>query len=203
MIGIHVAPSRDLEISESPDRSLIHLLAGIARGDETSLDAFYAATHRWAYGLALKITGDPCQAEEVTLDVYVQVWRQAGSYSAQRGAPASWLLAIARSRAIDRLRASAARRRREGPWEEGFDTPSEGADPLTASAESERRRTVLSAIAALPPEQRRPIELAFLQGLSHSEIAGRLEEPLGTVKTRIRLGMMKLRETLKPMESEP
>ncbi len=202
MIGHDVAPSRELAFSESPEGSLVHLLAAIARGEEASLAAFYSATSRWVYGLALKILGDPFQAEEVTLDVYFQVWRQAAAYSVERGTPGAWLLTMARSRAIDRLRASRSRRRREGPWEESFDRPSEEIDPLTASAESERRKVVLEAIASLPPEQRRPIELAFFQGLTHTEIAGRLGEPLGTVKTRIRLGMMKLRESLMPLERQ-
>lgn len=182
---------------------LASLLQGIARGDESSLAAFYDATGKWVYGLALRILGDAAAAEEVTLDVYLQVWRRAGAYSPERGAPSAWLLSIGRSRAIDRLRSGATRRRREEPFHEGFfDRPSPAADPMALSEEAERRRLVALAVSSLPPEQKRAIELAYFVGLTHSEISQRLGEPLGTVKTRIRLGMIKLRERLKPLEDQ-
>jgi len=176
------------------------LLAAIARGEESALAALYDETSPWVYGFTRRILRDTEAAEEVTLEVYLQAWRRAAEYSPRRGSPGAWLLTIARSRAIDRLRSTAARARREEPFCEGFDPPSAAIGPPAASAEAERQRLVAEAIASLPREQRRAIELAFFEGLSHGEIAERLGEPLGTVKTRIRLGMMKLRETLKPFE---
>jgi RNA polymerase sigma-70 factor (ECF subfamily) len=176
------------------------LLWRIAGGDESALAAFYDLTSRWVYGLALKILNDPASAEEATLDVYLQVWRTAASFAPERGSPEAWLQTVARSRAIDRFRLGASRRRREEPFQAGFDRASGEVDPLAASAEAERGRLVAAAIQSLPPEQKRAIELAYFRGLTHGQIARRLEEPLGTVKTRIRLGMMKLRDLLKPLE---
>jgi RNA polymerase sigma-70 factor (ECF subfamily) len=179
---------------------LASLLQAIGRGDDFSLAALYDATNRWVYALVSRILGDLATAEEVTLDVYLQVWRQAAAYSRTRGTPAAWLATIARSRAIDRLRSGATRRAREEPFGEGFDQAAAGQSPSDASVEAERRRLVTAAVAALPREQGRAIELAFFQGLTHAEIADRLGEPLGTVKTRVRLGMMKLRGSLKVLE---
>jgi RNA polymerase sigma-70 factor (ECF subfamily) len=150
--------------------------------------------------LAVRILRDEDHAEEVLIDVYMQVWRRAAEYSAARGKPSAWLLTIARTRAIDRLRAKRSRSAREEPIGEQLDAVASADDPEAASARNEGRRRVLAAIATLPAEQKRAIELAFFPGLSHAEIADKLGEPLGTVKTRIRLGMMKLREVLTPFE---
>jgi RNA polymerase sigma-70 factor (ECF subfamily) len=178
-------------------------LEKIAGRDVGSLGALYDATSRWVYGLAFRILGDAHLAEEVSLEVYMQVWRQAASYAPRRGTPASWLTTIARSRALDRLRSRAGRRSRERALEEALDAAAPGgSDPFLYSAERERSRLVRNALSALPPEQRRAIELAYFAGLTHAEIAKRSGEPLGTVKTRIRLGMMKLRGLLGPLEGE-
>jgi len=200
MLGQDAPPHKGLSGPPVGDPGLARLVEGIRRGDEKSLAAFYDATSRWVYGLALKIVGEAAAAEEVVLDVFLQVWRRAASYQRERGSPESWLLAIARSRAVDRLRSGAAIRRREEPLEAPFDRASGGPDPRRVTAEEERRERVARALASLPSEQKRAIELAFFQGLTHREVAAALAEPLGTVKTRIRLGMMKLRETLRPFE---
>jgi RNA polymerase sigma-70 factor (ECF subfamily) len=183
--------------------ALASLLDSIVRGDQAALGALYDATVRQVHGLASRVLGDPALGEEVTLDVYEQVWRTAGTYSAALGTPTAWLLTIARSRAIDRLRAGAFRRRREERIGESFDAPASGRAPETAAADEEEGRMVRAALRALPPEQRSALELAYYEGLTHVEIAERLHEPLGTVKTRIRLGMTKLRELLKPIEGKP
>lgn len=128
-------------------------------------------------GLALRILGDAGAAEA-------------------RGAPLGWLLTLARSRAIDRLRTGATRRMRTERLRHAMAMPSNESGPEERSALSERRRLVRAALGRLPAEQRRTIELAFFAGLSHGEIADDLRQPLGTVKTRIRLGMMRLRQTL-------
>jgi RNA polymerase sigma-70 factor (ECF subfamily) len=172
----------------------------MARGDDSAVAGLYDATSRVVFGLAARILGDAQAAEEVVLDVYLQAWRQASSYAAGRGSPLAWLLTIARSRAIDRRRSGALRRRRERPLSRGFEVAWAGGGPEAAGLEAEERRRVMAALARLPAEQQRAIELAFFQGLTHAEIARKLGEPVGTVKTRIRLGMMKLRSLLEPLE---
>lgn len=168
----------------------------IAEGDQSALTEFYDATNRLAFGLVLRVLNDRSAAEEVLLDVYMQVWRQAARYDTTRGTPLSWLLTIARSRAIDRLRSGKHERQNE---------PIEAADrlltlvpsPQDMTVAAERQELVRSALNTLSPEQREVIELAYYLGMSHGEIAAKLNQPLGTVKTRMRLGMMKLREKLK------
>ena len=172
------------------------LLAEIARGDQAALAAFYDRTSRLVYGQTYRILGESGAAEEVTLDVYLQVWRQAGNYDPGRGTPIAWLMMIARSRALDRLRASGWRGRESEPMAAAAAVAAPARDPEEESALAERRRLVRSALAELGPGQREAIELAYYHGLSHLEIAERLGLPLGTVKTRIRLGMGKLRERL-------
>jgi RNA polymerase sigma-70 factor (ECF subfamily) len=181
------------------DQDLISLVQRVATGDQAALAALYDTTNRLVYGLVLRVLGDPSSAEEVLLDVYTQVWRQAASYDTNRGAPLAWLTTIARSRAIDRLRSGWQDQQRKEPLDALGDTPAGAASPEDATVASERQRFVRAALNSLAPEQREVIELAYYSGLSHSEIAAKLNQPLGTVKTRTRLGMMKLREALGPM----
>lgn len=173
-------------------------IAAVARGDQAALSRLYDDTSGLVYGLVLRILRDDGAAEEVTLDVYQQVWRRAATYDAERGRPSTWLLTIARSRAIDRLRATARERGRE-TLEVHPDLVDPAADPGAATEGEERRRQVLDALATLPPEQRQAIDLAFFSGLTHVEVAERLGEPLGTIKTRIRTGMIRLRDALRPL----
>jgi RNA polymerase sigma-70 factor (ECF subfamily) len=163
----------------------------IAAADQAALAAFYDATNHLIYGMALRILGNPADAEEVTLDFFTQVWRSAATFDAGRGSCVAWLMTIARSRAIDRLRSSGKHTGREQPLQE-FDAPSSS----PATAQLGIRREVQAAMQSLQPEQREAIELAYWYGYSHSELAARLGQPLGTVKTRIRMGMMKLRTQL-------
>jgi RNA polymerase sigma-70 factor (ECF subfamily) len=172
----------------------------IATGDQDALGELYDGTNHLVYGLALRILGDPGEAEEVSLDVYEQVWRQARDFSLQRGTPLVWLTMLTRSRAIDRLRVAKRQRHREESLDEVDAFISTTATPEEDAMTSERRQLVQMALGDLKPEQREAIELAYFQGLSQSEIAEHLGQPLGTVKTRIRLGMMKLREWLLPLE---
>ena len=151
------------------------------------------------FGLILRVVGDRATAEEVLLDVYTQAWRRAASYDEQRGAPLAWLMTIARTRGIDRLRSGRYERHNREPLESMADVTATTSSPEEDSVIAERRRLVHSALDALSTEQREVIELAYYSGLSHSEIALRLGQPLGTVKTRTRLGMMKLREMLRPV----
>ena len=171
----------------------------IATGDQLALAQFYDVTNRLAFGLVLRILGDRSSAEEVVLDVYTQVWRQAGNYSRERGTPLAWLLTIARTRALDRLRSGRQEMQRKESLEVVADARSLAASPEETAVSNEHQRLVRHALAALPIEQRQIIELAYFSGLSHSEIAAHLGQPLGTVKTRTRLGMIKLKELLAPM----
>lgn len=169
----------------------------IAVGDSGALSEFYDEASRYVHAIALRILRDPDEAEEITLDVFQQVWRLAGSYNAERCAVTSWLGMMTRSRALDRWRSLQARRRylvAEVP--EGVEQVSPEASPETQVAGVQQQAQLRRAMEALPEEQRRMIALAFWDGLSHAEVAARTGVPLGTVKTRIRLGMLKLREEL-------
>ena len=174
------------------------LVRRIAAGDAAALSELYDLSSRYVYGICLKVLRNPADAEEVTLDVYTQAWRQAARFDANRGEPLAWLLMLARSRAIDRLRARGGARRHEEDFEKVRDLASPLVDPESGSALAERASTVRAALAGLPAEQREVIELAYFQGLTHTEIAERLAQPLGTAKSRIRLALQRLRQTLGP-----
>src|SRR5689334_3460139 len=200
-MSVQIASGRTGDSLESRvrDQELISLVQRIAKGDQAALAALYDGTNRLVYGLILRVLGDSSTAEEVLLDVYTQVWRQAASYDTGRGSPLAWLTTIARSRAIDRLRSGWQDQQRKEPLDLLTDRETGVANPEEMTVASERQRFVRSALALLSPEQREVIELAYYGGLSHSEIAVKLNQPLGTVKTRTRLGMMKLREALGPL----
>jgi RNA polymerase sigma-70 factor (ECF subfamily) len=203
--GARAAGERAARASEARaarEAELAELVRRVAGGEQAALARLYDELHRAVHALALRIVGEADLAEEVLLDVFLQVWRSAASFASERGAVSTWVMTIARSRALDRRRARAARSQRERGWNEALDDSlaGTGVDPSAAREAAERAHSVRAAIAALPEPQRRAIELAFYPGLSHTEIAERLGEPLGTIKTRIRLGMSKLRDTLKGWE---
>lgn len=181
------------------DQDWAALIKGVAEGDQTALATLYDASSRVVFGLVLRVVGERSTAEEVLLDVYTQAWRQAALYDKKRGTPLAWLMTIARSRAIDRLRSGKHDKYNKESLENAGDIVSKGLSPEEATVNSERQKIVRSALQTLSPEQREVIELAYYSGLSHSEIAARLDQPLGTVKTRTRLGMLKLREMLGPV----
>ena len=180
------------------DQEWTGLLARIAAGDQPALAEFYDASSAKVFGLAMRILADRTAAEEVTMDVYTQVWRRASTYDTERGTPGSWLMMLAKTRAIDRFRSSYLERGRQVPLDQAAELPGDAATPEQYSADLERQRLVQEAMASLSAEQRQAIALAYYWGLSQSEIAGRLKLPLGTVKTRMRLGMIRLREVLAP-----
>lgn len=181
------------------EHSLAAVVAQVAQGDERSLGQLYDRTSRLVYGLALRILGDAGAAEDVTMEVFMQVWRTAESYQAGRGSVSAWLVTLARSRSIDWLRSKRGRSQElEHPLDEVTGLQDSRPTPESTSIVAGRTRIVHGAMAGLPAEQRHVIELAFFSGLSHSEIAHRVALPLGTVKTRIRLGMLRLRELLGP-----
>ncbi|HYP29061.1 MAG TPA: sigma-70 family RNA polymerase sigma factor [Blastocatellia bacterium] len=188
--------SGEAHLSKHPQDSAAHIKR-IANGDQTALTSLYDETCRIVFGLALRILGDRCAAEDVLTDVYVQVWRQAASYDERRGTPYTWLMTIARSRAIDRLRSDKAHQC-VVPLDVAKDLMTTIPNPEENAAIREQQVVVRSALDALPPEQREVVVLAYFSGLSQSEIAIRLYQPLGTIKTRARLGMMRLREAFSP-----
>lgn len=175
---------------KTAERNWSSYLRRIAERDQTALAALYDATNHLIYSLALRIVGNAADAEEVTLDIYSQVWRNAASFDERRGSVIAWLMSIARSRSIDKLRSGINRGRREEALTEvdGVAAPSAAAPGMAGQ--------VQKALRGLAPEQREAIELAYWYGYSHSELAERLGQPLGTVKSRIRMGMMKLRSEL-------
>ena len=176
------------------------MIARIGRGDQSAFDALYDRLSGPLYSLALRMLGDAADAQEALQDVFLQIWSRARTYDPQQSSVFSWTVLLTRSRVIDRLRARGRRLRVLVDVEED---PAEAADASTAESvadtadkndEAERVRSILKN---LPSEQREAIELAFFTDLTHHEIAARLGQPLGTVKARIRRGLLKLRERLR------
>ncbi len=191
-----VSPQNSIGHHDSGELRHAALIGRVAAGDEQALAALYDETKRFVYGLLLRVLSDAPTAEEVLLDVYTQAWRQAASYSRERGAPLAWLTTIARSRAIDRLRSGRTERQKTEPLDASVYQSEAGEDVEGEWAARETGARVRAALDALSPEQREAIELAYFGGMSHSEISAALNQPLGTIKTRIRLGMSKLRDAL-------
>jgi len=190
-------PDRAASFRRLPRESVwSDLLVRSAAGDQQSFATLYDETSSLVYSLAMRMLSNVEDAEEVTLDVYNQAWRTAKSFDPLRGTVTAWIVTMARSRALDKLRARSSRQRNIDPMPEHYDAPSDGDSPEDQSATAEQRRIVLAALHQLPADQRRALELAYFQGMSHAELAAALGEPLGTVKTRIRQGMIKLRELL-------
>lgn len=180
----------------------ISLLARLRAREEAALAELYDRLSPWVLGVAYRILGDADEADEVLSDVFVQVWRRIDQHDARRGPLTPWVLSIARNRALDVLRRRGRWRRKVALVE--TEAKVEGDEPATPSDLGEAsvpgwpvHRAVHEALAALPEEQRRVVLLAYFEGLSHSEIAQRTGDPLGTVKTRLRLAQQKLEENLR------
>jgi RNA polymerase sigma-70 factor (ECF subfamily) len=177
------------------------LLSRIALRDARAFETFYDRYNRVVFALVLRIVRVRQDAEDVLAEVFWQVWRQSDRYSPSRGTPPAWLLNIARTRAIDSLRASNRRDSgRSGDPSESAPSPMRGReeDPFVAAG---ARLAVSRCLKLLSQEQRIPLEIAYFDGMSHTEIAAALKQPLGTMKDRIRTGMMNLRRCLKPYEA--
>lgn len=169
----------------------------IARRDETALAELYDRYGRLVMGVALSIVGDRATAEEVTLDIFMRVWQNAASYDPGLAKVPTWLSRMTRNRGIDRVRREAVRPAAHSvSFDDGVLPFRNPGDAETAVVQRLERQRVRSAVASLPAEQRQALALAFFQGYTHSEIAGLLEQSLGTVKGRIRGGMVRLRELL-------
>lgn len=185
-------------LTESPpvgSADLSELLRQAARGDECAFTSVYDATSARAFGLAVQVLRDRTQAEEVTQEAYLEVWRNASRFDPERGSAASWIMTIVHRRAVDRVRSSEAATRRDTQYEEKNQTVSHDVTAETAHASLEAHR-VRRALSSLTPVQREAVELAYLKGYTHTEVASLLDLPVGTAKTRIRDGLIRLRDTL-------
>ncbi len=179
------------------DRSCIRRMRA---GDASGLEELYDRHAAMLYGLALRIVGRPADAEEVLQDTWLQAWRTAATWDPARGTVAGWLVTLARSRAIDRLRSIGSRRRAESSSPPPA-APATGDEPAARAEQREQHARITAALAALTPRQREVLELGYFGGLSQSEIAGRLDAPLGSVKSWTRQGLMRLRELVPQEES--
>lgn len=188
-----------------PEQALtsdVELLHAIARGDEQALASLYDRYRVILFSLVLRILHSRDDAEDVLQELFLQVWKRASDFDESRGRPFTWLVTLARSRAIDRLRSQGARDRAVAESARDAVAADEWVDAVDEAIRSEQSAVVRRALAELPEEQRRALLLAYFEGLTQTEIAARLGAPLGTIKTRMRSGMMKLRELLRErMES--
>lgn len=177
-----------------PDR-LVDLLRACGRGDEGAFAEVYDAVAHRVHGLTLRVVRDPAQAEEVTQEAMIEVWRQSARFRPELGSPMGWILTIAHRRAVDRVRAAEASSRRDTVYHQRTaDVPHDStAEAAHSSLEARRVRT---ALTTLTDTQRGAVELAYFGGYTHSEVATLLAVPLGTAKTRIRDGLIRLRDAL-------
>ncbi len=187
--------------NDKPDNLEARLLAS-GRGDNTAFAAVYDQTAQRVHGLVLRVLGDVHQSEEVTQDVFLQIWQNANHFDPGRGSALSWVLTVAHRRAVDRVRASEAWRRRDHAEAELTRQSFVDETSETAHASLEAQ-VVRAAMVRLSPTQRRALELAYFGGHTHSEVARLLEIPLGTAKTRIRDGLIRLRDVMTTVEPVP
>jgi len=174
----------------------LQLVRAVAGGDQSALYSLYQQTHRIVFTLIVRIVMNRETAEEVTLDVFHEVWQRAASYDPANGSVAGWIMNLARSRAIDRLRFD-QRKKRMNTYPHSLGPTTDIVDPQQACLFEEQSRVLRNALEVLTPEERNAIETAFFSELTYEQTAKKLNQPLGTVKTRIRSGLGKLRETLK------
>jgi RNA polymerase sigma-70 factor (ECF subfamily) len=184
-----------------PEKEWVELVQSIAAGDQCALRALYERTHRIVFTLIVRITNNRETAEELTLDVFHDVWRRASTYDPAGGSVVGWMMNQARSRALDRLRFEQRKKRVNQHGDDPL--PAATTDPHERSDLKEQGRLLRQALTTLRPEERQVIETAFFAELTYDEVATRLNQPLGTVKTRIRSGLMKLRQALAKMVKEP
>jgi RNA polymerase sigma-70 factor (ECF subfamily) len=204
MIAVVVAPDKKtlgdiLDADKSKARvsedEWLQLVRAVAGGDQQALHSLYEQTHRIVFTLIVRITANQETAEEVTLDVFYDVWRKASTYDPANGSVVGWIMNQARSRAIDRLRFD-QRKKRVNTYPDNLRPTTDIVDPQQAFLFEEQNRLLRNALAVLSPEERNAIETAYFSELTYEQTARKLNQPLGTVKTRIRSGMEKLREAL-------
>jgi RNA polymerase sigma-70 factor (ECF subfamily) len=183
------------EPSPAPGSDLGGLLRRSARGDEAAFAELYDASAARTYGLALRVVRDPAQAQEVTQEAYLEIWRTASRFDPGKGSAISWLLTIVHRKAVDRVRSAEAASRRDTTYQEANRSIDHDVTAEAAEATFEARR-VRTALAGLTAVQREAITLAYYGGYTHTEVATMLDLPVGTAKTRIRDGLIRLRDAL-------
>ena len=183
-----------------PEQTWAALVQSIAGGDQIALHALYERSHRLVFTLIMRITANRETAEELTVDVFHDVWRRASDYDAANGTVLGWIMNQARSRAIDRLRFEGRKKRRDGG---DMPEPEPAADPRDVLELREQGRSLRAALAGLTADERLASEATFFGGLTHAEAAARLDQPLGTIKTRIRSGLHKLQQAMSAEAGKP
>jgi RNA polymerase sigma-70 factor (ECF subfamily) len=189
-----VAPPVICHIGARVDHDLTTYIARVAEGDQAAFAALYDLLAPSVYGVVRRVLRDPSQAEEVTQEVFVEIWKQAARYDVERGGVRTWALTIAHRRAVDRVRSEQSHRDRQASV--GAASLEVRATPEDDAIDADDRDRAREALATLPDVQREALELAFYDGLTHVQIADRLGVALGTVKTRIRDGLIRLRTTM-------
>ena len=195
---LYASPSQALV----PEEDWARLVQSVAAGDQLALHALYERTHRLVFTLIMRITSNRETAEELTLDVYHDVWRRASGYDAANGTVLGWIMNQARSRAIDRLRFE-QRKKRVEPNPDAALLAIDAPDYRDVLEVKEQSGTLRAALAVLTPGEREAIEAAFFSELTHAEAAARLDQPLGTIKTRIRSALHKLRQAMADRATKP
>lgn len=195
MSGLRSVPSGDPSPEGTASPDLTDLLRLSARGDEAAFATLYNAMSSRVYGLLLRVVRDPAQAEEVTQEAFLEIWRTASRFDPSRGSAVAWMLTITHRKGVDRVRSAEAASRRDATYHRETQGVEHDvtAEAATASLEAGRVR---QALETLTPTQREAVELAYLGGYTHTEVASMLELPLGTAKTRIRDGLIRLRDTM-------
>ena len=186
------------KVLAKPEPTDEYLISAICKGEESAIEVLYERYHRYAFSLAYRILRDPVASEDIVQDAFLSIWRKASSYQAQNGSMQSWIQAIVRHRAIDKIRASAHREYQWTPLQADNeqDPPDEQPDVWEQTWQSEQHRIILEVMVQIPSEQRMVIELAYFGGLTHAEISEQCHIPLGTVKGRMRLGLQKMKSLL-------
>jgi RNA polymerase sigma-70 factor (ECF subfamily) len=177
------------------DTSLADLLRLSGRGDESAFAELYDAMAARAYGLAVRVVRDPSQAEEVAQEALLEIWRTASRFDVKKGSAVSWILTIVHRKAVDRVRSAEASSRRDTTYQQQSGTPDHDSTAEAAHASMEARR-VRQALQSLTEVQREALDLAYFKGYTHTEVAAMLDLPVGTAKTRIRDGLIRLRDTM-------
>ena len=186
------------KVLAKPEPTDEYLISAICKGEESAIEVLYERYHRYAYSLAYRILREPVASEDIVQDAFLSIWRKASSYQAQNGSVQSWIQAIVRHRAIDKIRASAHREYQWTPLQADNeqDPPGEQPDVWEQAWQSEQHRIIREVMLQIPSEQRMVIELAYFGGLTHAEISEQCHIPLGTVKGRMRLGLQKMKSLL-------
>lgn len=193
--GSDAPPPTRLTSVAAPGSDLAEFLRRSGRGDEAAFAQLYDATSARAYGMAVRVIRDPSQAEEVTQEAFLEIWKTASRFDADKGSAVSWVLTIVHRKAVDRVRSAQASTRRDTTYHQGSQGVEHDSTAEAAHASMESRR-VRQAMDSLTEVQREALELAYFKGYTHTEVATMLDLPVGTAKTRIRDGLIRLRDTM-------